>query len=646
MQKGFLLLLLSFFASILFAQDAYHSQLINRFEETNLPIGEWVFFDNETAILNIASGYGGTFITQESDNTDFSTVVNANISRQGINQWDSGWNLRNPATIIAGDRILLIFSIRSLGGTGQVNIFVEDASTFAKETFLTVDIAEEWTQYVIPFEASKTYTANTLSWGFHLAHQIQNIEIGGYTAMNFRKSVALTDLPNEINNDQYDGAAADAPWRASAAERIDQFRKSNLSIQVMDTEGQAVSGSAIQVKMLRHEFAFGTAIKANLIAGNNAQNNLYERRLTNLDGNGRGFNWVVFENSLKWPAWEEHWIASQPEIANATQWLRARGIEIRGHALVWPGADNLPADINENSNNTAYIKNRVIGHLTNILNYPNIKGEIAEWDVLNEIATNRSLENYFRGKEGYVTGREYLAEIFHQTRNIDPNTGLWLNDFVTLSTNSNPGDINYDNLKLFTRELLDAGVDLEGLGFQGHIGGFPNGIPSVLEVLDDFHNEFGLKAKITEFDLPSFVAEETAGQYLGDFLTAIFSHESMNGFLFWSFWDGATYMNEGSNLFRIDWSQTPAGDAFMDLVFNEWWTDESLTTSSEGLIDTRVFKGLYEIVYEVNGELIRDTINITEDTNFEITANNISTKINDLVSVSYTHLTLPTKRIV
>ena len=72
------------------------------------------------------------------------------------------------------------------------------------------------------------------------------------------------------------------------------------------------------------------------------------------------------------------------------------------------------------------------------------------------------------------------------------NTGLWLNDYVTISTNSKPGNGNYDNLKKFTRELLDAGVELEGLGFQGHIGGFPNGIPSVLETLDDFHNEFGL----------------------------------------------------------------------------------------------------------------------------------------------------------
>ena len=151
-----------------------------------------------------------------------------------------------------------------------------------------------------------------------------------------------------------------------------------------------------------------------------------------------------------------------------------------------------------------------------------------------------------------------------------------------------------------------------------------------METLDDFYNEFGLKAKITEFDLPSFVDEQTAAQYLGDFMTSIFSHESMDGFLFWSFWDGATYMNEGANLFRRDWSRTPAGDVFIDLVFNEWWTDETITASAEGVADIRAFKGMYEIVYEANGETIRDTINLTADTNLEIIGNNITTSIEEL----------------
>jgi len=401
-----------------------------------LPSGQWVFFDNEAAILNSASGYGGSFSTITSTDTDFSSITRGIISRKGNNQWDSGWNLRNQASINRADKVLIVFAIRSVGKKGQVNIFAEDATTFAKEAFLTVDIQEEWTSYAIRFEASKTFNPGSLTFGFHLAHLEQTIEIGGYTAINFGNNVNLEALPEAINNDQYDGFEADAPWRAVAADNIDRLRKANLTIQVKTTAGAIVENAPIEVKMLRHEFAFGSAITANRIAGNNAQNRIYEDKIINLDGQGHGFNWIVFENDLKWPALEQNWFVNATELANAVQWIRGNNIDIRGHTLVWPGANNLPNDINQNRNDIPYIKNRVTEHLEDILNRPGIKGEIAEWDVLNEITTNRSLEDYFRGQEGYTTGREYLAEIFQETRAIDPNTGLWLNDFVTLSQNA------------------------------------------------------------------------------------------------------------------------------------------------------------------------------------------------------------------
>jgi len=633
MKKTYYLLTLLFINFTTFAQDVYHSQLEASFLTTyQIPLGEWVFFDNEAAIINAAGSYGGSYSVQESADTDFSKYVIATIANAGNNAWDAGWNMRNQKKINAGDKVLIIFSIRSVGGIGKVNIFAENASTFDKEMFLTVDVSEEWTHYFVPFKSTRTYNPSAISFGFHLAAQAQTIEIGGYTAMNFANKVTLDDLPNQVNNNQYDGFQADAPWRATANENIDKFRKANLTIQVKNTDGTLVEGAEIEVKMLQHEFAFGSAVNANKIGGNNGQNNIYENKIINLDGKGHGFNWVVFENDLKWPAWEDHWFVDNDGVARAVQWLRSNNIKIRGHTLVWPGANNMPNDISQNQNNIPYIKERIDGHLDAILNYPGIKGEIEEWDVLNEITTNRSIENYFRGKDGYTTGREYLAEIFKTTRDLDPNTGLWLNDYVTISTNSKPGNGNYDNLKKFTSELLNAGVALEGLGFQGHIGGFPNGIPSVLETLDDFHQEFGLKAKITEFDMPTFVDEATAAQYLGDFLTAIFSHESMDGFLFWSFWDGATWIQGGtkSNFFQQNWAANASLDVFVNLVFNEWWTNETITSSSEGIADIRAFKGMYEIVYEFDGETVRDTINLTADTTLEVIGNNISTRIEAL----------------
>lgn len=611
---------------MVYGQDAYHSGLSDLFQnQYNLPTGDWIFFDNEDAILNNAIGYGGAFNTLESEGTDFEQVVQINIAQAGNNPWDAGWNISNRITVNRRDKVVFIFHIRSVEGQGKVNVFAENAQTFVKEAILTVDVAEDWTTYIIPFESSQTFNVNSLVFGFHLAHQAQQLEIGGFTAMNFGANVSLEDLPSQINNEQYGGFEEDAPWRTEAAERIERLRKANLNIEVKDSAGNPFEGAQVRIKMLRHAFAFGSAINANKIAGNNAQNVIYENKIINLDGEGHGFNWVVFENDMKWPALEQQWFVDRNELVHAVQWLNDRDIIIRGHTLVWPGASNMPPDITENRTNLGYIKDRIDNHLEDILSYPGIAGHIVEWDVLNEITTNRSLENYFRGSNGYSTGREILAEIFQQTRALDSTTGLWLNDFVTLSLNSKPGNEAYDNLKIFTQEFLDAGIDLQGIGFQGHIGSFPNGIPSVLETLDDFYDTFGLQAKITEFDLPPNTDEALAAKYLRDFLTAIFSHESMNGFVFWNFWDGASYKNTGANLFRSNWRQTPAGDAFIDLVFKEWWSNETVETAPDGSAQARVFKGLYEITYETQDGTQIDTVQIVEDASLEIIADNIIT---------------------
>ena len=113
-------------------------------------------------------------------------------------------------------------------------------------------------------------------------------------------------------------------------------------------------------------------------------------------------------------------------------------------------------------------------------------------------------------------------------------------------------------------------------------------------------------------------------------MTAIFSHESMDGFLFWNFWDGATWQNPGANMYRLDWSRTPAGDAFVDLVFNEWWTDVLKTTDDSGDLKVRGFKGRYNITYVCDGETITEEVDLTEDRSITIVCNDLQTNVLDI----------------
>ncbi|MEM9984550.1 MAG: T9SS type A sorting domain-containing protein, partial [Bacteroidota bacterium] len=146
---------------------------------------------------------------------------------------------------------------------------------------------------------------------------------------------------------------------------------------------------------------------------------------------------------------------------------------------------------------------------------------------------------------------------------------------------------------------------------------------------DDFYQTFGLPAKITEFDLPTNMVDTVAAAYLEDFLTAIFSHPSVDGFLFWNFWDGSTWRAEGSNIFNLDWSMTLPGSTFIELVFDAWWTEEQLATDANGEASMRGFKGLYELSYTCDGVLVKDTINLTEDLSITIQCDQLATGIRD-----------------
>lgn len=631
MNKIFIVLFAILFSCSLYGQDAYHNALQEQLQtEFGLPTGEWLLYDTEDGNLNNAGSYGCTKSTRTIQDQPFSKYTRINVSRVGNNAWDSGWSIPNRKTIAKDDVILVVFNIRSEGSSGLVNFLVENNDNFEKEIYLGLPTSINWRRYFIPLKVTKAFNLNKLSFGFHLAAQIQQVEVGGFTAINYKKQVSIDDLPSEVNNEFYGGFEPDAPWRAAAAARIDRFRKANLALKVQAADGTPIENAAIDVKMIRHNFDFGTAVTASRINGNNNHNVIYENKIINLDGKGNGFNTVVFENDFKWPAWEDEWFVNKRELVNAVEWLRGNNLKIRGHTLVWPGNNNLPGYIEDNLGDTDFVKKETFDHIEEILNYPGLKGEVYEWDVINEVVTNRSYETAFRGKAGYPTGREIYGEIFEKAREEDSEIGLYLNDYVTMSQNTSPGSPPYDNFKKYLGEIVDSGAPITGVGFQGHIGGFPNDINKVLATLDDFYSTYGLKAKITEFDLPPYVSEQLAANYLRDFLTAIYSHPSTNGFVFWNFWDGASWQNTGCNFYREDWSPKPAKDVFVDLVFKEWWVDETAMTASNGRVNVNGFKGTYEITYTCDGVLVRDTVNLTDPMLYEITCDNISSSVKNI----------------
>jgi len=615
---------------VLFGQDAYHTNLQRDMQDSfGLPVGQWILNDNEQANLDQDFWYGeGNAEDLDISDQAFAKKVGIQLNSAGSNQWDAAYGIRNKKTISSGSRCLLVIWLRAPDVEGQVSIFAEHASTYEKEIYLTTEIGAEWQRFLIPFEANEFYSVDELTFGLHLGWKAQTIEIGGMAVIDYQTSVLERDLPRNVHNEQYGGYETDAPWRQGAADRIEEYRKAKLSLTVQTPDGEPVPDAMVHLDMLQHQYAFGSAVVSAFFAGNRSQNDTYESKLLDLDGEGHGFNWVVFENDLKWPGWEDNWITSKDEKVKAIKWLRDRDISIRGHTLVWPGWNNLPDDLETNQNNLPYLRERVMGHLEDILTYPGIQGNVAEWDVLNEITTNRDLEAAFQGTPGYESGREIYGEIFAEIDRVDPDIKTYVNDYVTISQANTEGGI-YDLKKQFIQEIIDGGGRVDGVGFQAHIGGFPTGIPDVYGILEDFHQTFGTKAKITEYDTDETMGDDLAATYLRDFLTMVFSHPSTNGFLMWGFWDGA-HWKSNAPLFYEDWTLKPAGEAFIDLVFNDWWTEEQFTTDVNGEGTIRGFKGTYQITVETPEGTIVDTVSLSENQELIVTTEGVTVSTEQL----------------
>jgi GH35 family endo-1,4-beta-xylanase len=496
----------------------------------------------------------------------------------------------------------------------DVFLFAEDNVSYAKELYQTISFTDEWTRYFVPFKVSKAYPAGRLNIGMHLAAQTQNFDIAGLTVLNYSSTYNLQQFPTSFGT--YEGYEADAPWRVDAGDRIQQFRKADLTVNVKDVSGNPVRDALVKIEMLEHDFGFGTAIVTCRMPGNRCYDAVYNSKLTNLDGKGHGFNAGVPENSLKWDGWEEQWIGTPAETANAVKWLSDNGIKMRGHVLVWPGYDNMPDDIKANKNNLPYLRNRINERLNTMLTHPVLSQHIKEWDVLNEITQNRDIEYAFDTDPTLSKGRDMYKEIFKKAKQLQPGLKMYINDYVVESAGGSASATTRYNTYL--DEIHAGQVSFDGIGFQAHIGKQPTSILKFKKIFDDYHSRYSARIKITEYDIDKEVDPMIQARYMQDILTISFSHPAVDAFIMWGFWDG-NHWNQNAPVFNLDWSIKPSGQAFIDKVFKDWWSNENASTNDTGKSFFRPFKGKYKITVTKDGKEKIQEIRLTENMEVNIT---------------------------
>ncbi len=524
--------------------------------------------------------YGATAARVDVDGPGFTRAWRI-TSQMSANPWDVRIRCYDVQPVRANDVILATFWMRTISSThgyGLATFVVEEnvAPDYFKPATLTAVAAAEWKRFQVPFVMPKDYATAPTNIPYNLSFWVtfdpQTIEIGGISVENYGPGKTLTEL-----GFTYEGREPDAPWRKAAAERIEKYRKSDIIVVVKDDQGRPVKGAAVKVNMKRHAFGFGTAVSG----GTLRENARYAEEIL------KNFNKVVIENDLKWPFWES-WGRDNADYA--LNWLAANGISmVRGHNVIWPDKNNLPGDVVDMLTaepvDEEALRNRISDHISQIMAFT--KGRVTEWDVLNEPYTSHDVQD--------VLGNEEMAAWFQKARQIDPDVGLYINDFSILS--SGGWDLQHQNAYYDTIQyILDHSGPIDGIGLQSHFNVNVTPPARVLEILDRFA-AFGKDLQVTEFDV-DIADEQIQADYTRDFLTAAFSHPAVKGFLMWGFWAGAHWLPRGA-MFTLDWQERENYRVWRDLVYNQWWTNAEGLTGDDGIFRARGFLGDYDV--EING---------------------------------------------
>ena len=574
-------------------------------ERKNLPVeGELLFDIKDLGRYNFSSDAVGLSIAEADDKMDFGKKFIARVHEKGINPWEP--QLQTPVNSVPVKRGDILFYTVFIRTTRS-----ESPNDFGKAAFhcqeadppwntigsLNLSLNTFWRKHYIVIEAEKEYDVGEIASTFHLGFLQQEIEIGGILALNLGKTDINLLPKNELF---YDGMEADAPWRKQAKENIENYRKNNLKIVVIDKNGKPLPDARVSLKMKDHLYGFGTFMN-DLALENYPDAEKYRSHILKMFNNattpfymgGNSDNWGWYGSS-----------EARDNYPKLAEWLNEHDMPAKGHVIIWPGWKWMPSFFEEMADDPAALKTAIEDHIETIVSTGKEK-DLYEWDVVNEPWINHEVLD--------ILGENILIDWFHQVHELDPEPKLILNEYNIIMGGGNP-DFQ-DNFERLISYLQDEGAPIGGIGMQCHFDEMLPGIPAVLNTLDRF-GKFGLPIQITEFDV-AIRNEEMQAKYLEDFYTAVFSHPATEKIVMWGYYEKVMWKPMAA-MVRSDWTYKPNYHTYMDLVYNRWWTkDTTANTGVNGVFEMRPFKGHYDIEVSTSDTtyFLKDLV-IKSDTTF------------------------------
>ena len=489
----------------------------------------------------------------------------------------------------AGDAMVATVWARSIqprvgGDTGNVHmVFETNGNPYTKSMNVALQFGADWQKFQFPFRAVVSHPAAGAHVNFWLGYGVQTFQIAG---------ISVTDLgpgnPAGYPQVTYEGRDANAPWRTAANDRIDQYRKGDLAVSVVDASGRPVNGATVRAAQQKSAFDFGTRRRRRASARRPVG---WDHRQRHGEVPGRHPVAVQHDLAGQQPEVEslgEPDRAGHADLPRVAVGARARHDHPRRTTLVWPSFGNMPTDVASLANNPDALRTRVRDHVTDEASALN--GIADEIDVVNEPYSEHAVQDRLGQQEIHA-----WFELAHQAA---PDARLALNDYGILENGGGEGrhrDYDYNLLA----SMKAAGTPVDVVGMESHFNGLQLTPPDQLMSIVDKFAALGVKVGITEFDVATDDLQLQA-DYTRDFMTAMFSNPNVTEIANFGIWAKNIY-NPLVALYNADWSAKPNALVWQDLINRQWHTDVTGGTNNKGKFTVRGFQGDYLVTVTVGG---------------------------------------------
>ena len=376
-------------------------------------------------------------------------------------------------------------------------------------------------------------------------------------------------------------------------------RQAEAKLRVLNPDGTIAKNKPVKIDQVSHQFLFGCGA-FDAVALQRAPDEKKAFLLERLNKWLGLFNYGTLP--FYWGRYEpEEGKTAFRETMAAAQWLKEKGVTLKGHPLCWHTAC---APWLMQYSNEEILRRQLERIHRDVTAF---RGVIDMWDVINEVVIMPVFDKY----DNAITrickelGRIRLVkEVFSAARESNPGATLLINDFNT--------SVSYE---ILLEGLLEAGVPISAIGIQSHQHQGYWGLEKLNDVLERF-SRFHLPIHFTENTLisgeimPAHIVdlndwqvdewpttpegEERQAKEISEMYETLFTHPLVEAITTWDFNDGC-WLKAPSGFVREDNSEKPSYYALQKLIHGDWETHRTLTTDENGCLSFTGFKGGYAL---------------------------------------------------